>query len=89
MQPALSDLASKAANGACREFSGRGLLGWARATLQLRLMELEREKTGKAILSVEPMGGQVCLVQLLRYLSCHAGLVATLEHQLQIFSNCS
>lgn len=36
-------------------------MGQARATLQLRLMELEREKTGKAILSVEPMGGQVRL----------------------------
>ena len=56
------DLASKVASRNCREFSGRGLLGWARATLQLRLLELEREKTGKAILSVEPMGGQVCLV---------------------------
>ncbi|KAK9835795.1 hypothetical protein WJX74_008220 [Apatococcus lobatus] len=45
-----------------REFSGRGLLGWAKATLQLRLMELQREKTGKAILLVEPMGGQVISV---------------------------
>ena len=35
------------------------MLGWAKVSLQLRLLELQREKTGKAILSVEPMGGQV------------------------------
>ena len=35
------------------------MLGWAKVSLQLRLLELQREKTGKAILSVEPVGGQV------------------------------
>ncbi|KAK9867773.1 hypothetical protein WJX84_005174 [Apatococcus fuscideae] len=45
-----------------REFSGQGCLGWARAALKLRLLELQREKSGKAVLSVEPIGCQVISV---------------------------